>query len=139
MVTHYVTNNTCQSLGRGITQSKKVAMKWLRKAAEKGLPDACVQMGSFMYTAKPYDREVGHVGEAAGVATPAGVMIEGHNVPPDVMFSVLHWYHKVEGFDPSALLDELRRRALEGDKYCYNDGCEVVGHLKVGRCWLTPG
>ena len=27
-------------------------------------------------------------------------------------------------------LDVLRRRALEGSKYCCNDGCEVVGQPK---------
>jgi hypothetical protein len=41
----------------------------------------------------PYAREVGHVGEAAGVAAPAGVM-EGHDVPPDVLTGVLHWLQK---------------------------------------------
>ena len=37
----------------------------------------------------PYAREVGHVEEAAGVATSAGVM-EGHDVPPDVLTGVVH-------------------------------------------------
>jgi len=27
-------------------------------------------------------------------------------------------------------LETLRKMALEGEMYCYNDGCEVVGHLK---------
>jgi len=104
-------------------------MRWLRKAAENSLVEACVQLGSFMYKAKPYAREVGQVREPARVATPAGFM-EGHDVPPDVMTGVVHWYRKGGSLDPSDLLDELRRRMLEGDKYCHNEGCEVVGHLK---------
>jgi len=43
-----------------------------------------------MYADRPYAREVGHVGEAAGVATPAGVT-EGHDVPTDVLTCVVHW------------------------------------------------
>ena len=34
------------------------------------------------------------------------------------------------GHDPVAELDMLRSMALHGAKYCRNDGCEVVGHLK---------
>jgi len=77
---------------------------------------------------RPYAREVGLVEEAAGVATSAGVM-EGHDVPPDVMTGVLHWL-RMGGDDPADALDTYRIVALEGYKYCYNDGCEVVGHLK---------
>ena len=76
----------------------------------------------------PYAREVGHVGEAAGVATSAGVM-EGHNVPPDVLTGVVQWLLK-GGHDPVHHLDAFRIMELEGGKYCFNDGCEVVGHLK---------
>ena len=46
-----------------------------------------------MYMDTPYAREVGHVGEAAGVASSAGVM-EGHDVAPDVLTGVLHWLRK---------------------------------------------
>jgi hypothetical protein len=81
-----------------------------------------------MYGDEPYAREVGHVEEAAGVATSAGVM-EGHDVPPDVLTSVVHWLRK-GGHNPVDKLNLLRRMALEGAKYCYNDGCEIVGHLK---------
>ena len=35
-------------------------------------------------------REVGHVEEAAGAAASAGAM-EGHDVPPAALASVLHW------------------------------------------------
>ena len=41
----------------------------------------------------PYAREAGHVVEAAGVAPSAGVM-EGHDVPPDVLTDVV-WLRKV--------------------------------------------
>ena len=51
-----------------------------------------------MYGDQPYAREVGHVGEADGVATSAEV-IEGHDVPPDVLTGVVHWLRKV-GHNP---------------------------------------
>jgi hypothetical protein len=31
---------------------------------------------------------------------------------------------------PSPIVEMFRRKALEGEKHCHNDGCEVVGHLK---------
>ena len=66
--------------------------------------------------------------EAAGVATSAGVM-EGHDVPPDVLTSVVYWVRK-GGFNPLELLEDMRRKAVEGAKYCHNNGCEVLGQLK---------
>ena len=68
------------------------------------------------------------MGEAAGVATSAGIT-EGHDVPRDVLIGVLHWLRK-GGLDAVELLDRIRRQSLEGDKYCRNEGCEVVGLLK---------
>ena len=50
----------------------------------EGLVESCLRLAGHMYIDTPYAREVGHVGEAAGIATPAGVM-EGHDVPPDVL------------------------------------------------------
>jgi TPR repeat protein len=105
-----------------------MAMRWQRKAAENGHDEACLKLAAYMYEDAPYARQVGHVEEAAGVATSAGAT-EGHDVPPDVMIGVLHWLQK-GGADPVADLDVLRRVALEGFKYCHNDGCEVVGLLK---------
>ena len=99
-------------------------MQWCRKAAEVGHINACVRLSARMlYLDLPYAREVGHVGEAAGDATSAGVT-KGHDVPLDVLTSVIHWL-RTGGLDP---ID--RREALEGAQYCTNDGCEVVGHLK---------
>ena len=82
------TSNICQALGRGVTRSKRRAKQWLRKAAENGRADACLRLAAWMYRDEPYAREVGHVGEAVGVATSAGVM-EGHDVPPDVLTGVV--------------------------------------------------
>jgi hypothetical protein len=81
-----------------------------------------------MYADRPHARKVGHVMEAAGVATPAGVM-EGHDVPPDVLTTVIHWLRKGR-HDVVQKLTNCRIRASEGVPYCYNDGCEVVGQLK---------
>ena len=67
--------------------------------------------------------------EAAGVATPALVM-EGHDIPPDVLNSVVHWLRKGGRLLPINDLDAFRREALEGAKYCRNDGCQVVGLQK---------
>ena len=66
--------------------------------------------------------------EAVGIATSAGVM-EGHDVPPDVLTSAAHWL-RMGGLDIVSSLDMLRRDALEGAPYCRNDGCQVAGHLK---------
>jgi hypothetical protein len=98
----------------------------MRKAAENGHANACSDLANRMYGDEPYAREVGYVGEAAGVATSTGVM-EGHDVPPDVLIGVLHWLRK----GGHNLVDHmLRTYALEGAMYCNNDGCEVVGLLK---------
>ena len=64
----------------------------------------------------------------AGVATSVGFM-EGHDVPQDVLTSMVHWLRK-GGKDPAVELVAYRKVALEGYKYCHNDGCEVVGQLK---------
>jgi hypothetical protein len=100
----------------------------MRKAAENGQANAGWKLAAGMYGDEPYAREVGHVGEAAGVATSAGTT-EGHNVPPDVLTGVLHWLHKAE-HNPIAELNAFRRGALKGGTYCWNEGCEVVGQLK---------
>jgi len=124
--------STMYTFGRGVTRSKRRAMHWMRKAAENGRHEASMTLAAFMYMDMPYAREVGHVGEAAGVATPSGVR-EGHDVPPDVLTGVVYWLQKgcVTGqYYSSDTLDGYRRRALEGAMYCRNDRCEVVGQLK---------
>jgi hypothetical protein len=103
-------------------------MQWLRKAAENGHHAACLYLAARVYGDHPYAREVGHVGEAPGVDSPAGIM-SGHDVPPDVLNSVVHWLRK-GGHDPTEELDDFRTEALDGGQHCRNDGCEVVGHLK---------
>jgi TPR repeat protein len=116
------------TLLRGATRSKQMAMRWMRKAAENGSTESCLHLAARMYGGWPYAREVGHVGEAAGVAASAGIM-EGHDVPPDVLTGIVHWLRK-GGHDPVHKLDEFRTEALVGAPYCRNEGCEVVGHLK---------
>jgi hypothetical protein len=81
-----------------------------------------------MYGDQPYAREAGHVGEAAGVATPSGIM-NGHDVPPDVMTGVIYWLRK-GGYDLVYHLRVLRTDALKGAMHCSSEGCEVVGQLK---------
>ena len=58
----------------------------------------------------------------------AGV-IDGHDVPPDVLISVVHWLRK-GGHCLVEMLDQFCTEALQGGKYCRVEGCEVVGHLK---------
>ena len=132
MASHDAASDMSQALGRGVTRSKRRAQEWRRKAAENGDADACLKLAACMYRDQPYAREVGHVGEAAGVATSAGVM-EGHDVPPDVLTSVVHWLRKgcaTGRHDPLDLLDGIRSLALEGGKFCHNETCEVVGHMQ---------
>jgi TPR repeat protein len=122
----------CQVLGRGVTRSKRRAIQWLRKSAQHGNAGACLQLAMRMYGDEPYAREVGHVVEATGVTTSAGVM-EGHSVPPDVLTGVVHWLRKGSAtgqYTLPGVLEGFRREVLEGHTYCFNDGCEVVGHLK---------
>jgi len=118
----------CRALGRGVTRSKRRAMQWRRRAAENGHADSCGQLAARMYMDGPYAREVGHAGEAAGVAASVGVM-EGHDVPRDVLSGVVHWLRK-GGHNLVDNLNGLRKESLEGSTYCCNDGCQVVGLLK---------
>jgi len=132
MTADYTACTFSLALGCGVTRSKRRALRWLRKAAENGHAHSCVMLAGRIYGDKPYAREVGHVGEVDGVAVSAGVM-EGHDVPPDIMTAVLHWLRMgcVTGqFDQLNSLDQFRRDELEGSKYCRNEGCEVVGLLK---------
>ena len=91
-------------------------MQWRRKAAENGHANACLHLAGAMYLDLPYAREVGDEEESAGVAKSAGVM-EGHNIPPDVLTGVVHWLQKGR-YNPSAELDLFRSEALEGARYC---------------------
>ena len=103
-------------------------MQWMRKAAESGHADSCLGLAGRIYGDDPYAREVGQVEDVSGVAMSAGLM-EGHDVPLDVLTSVVHWLRK-GGHDPVIMLQAFRRVALEGGQYCINDGCEVVSLLK---------
>jgi len=136
MTSHNVACIICQALGRGVTRSKRLAMQCFRKAAENGNIQACFLIAKGMYGDEPYAREVGHVEQAAGVAMSAGVIAleEGHDdVSLEVITDVMHWLIKGELNPIDRSLDIFRRKALEGGKYCRNDACEVVGHLKSFR------
>jgi TPR repeat protein len=128
MASHDLASNICQTLGRGVTRSKRRAQKWMRKAAENGHAASCLKLAGNVYQNIPYAREVGHVVEAAGLASSAGVA-EGHDVPPEVLAGVFYWLRK-GGHNPSLMLHDFRREALEGARYCQNETREVVGHLK---------
>jgi hypothetical protein len=102
-----------------------MAMRWVRKGADIGHPATCLKLARFMYGDIPYAREVGHVVEVAAAAR----VVEAHDVPPEVMTSVVHWLKRWRG-DSVAALDELREVMKNGGPYCFNDGCKVVGLLK---------
>ena len=143
MASHSEASIIGQALGHGVTRSKRQALEWKRKAAENGDAAACLQLAGSMYGDYPYAREAGHVGDprvrdTAGSATLAWVTdSEGHedsaavlhDLPTDVLTSVVHWLQK-GGHDILSGLDTLRGLALDGANYCFNEGCEVVGHLK---------
>jgi len=128
MVSRHVSSISCQALRRGVTRSKRRAMQWMCVAADIGDTDACLLLARDMYGDRPYAREVGRVGEAAGVATSARVT-EGHDVPPDVLTGVMHWL-RAGGHEQANTLQAFCREALEGDMHCFNNECRVVGHLK---------
>ena len=135
----------------GVARSKRRSMQWRRKAADKGVVDSCARLARDMYRDMPHAREVGLVEvEATGVTMSAADM-EGHDVPAEVLKSVVYWLQKwcVTG-EPTPLdyLEKFRREEVEGGAYCVNDGCEVVGHLKdfkvcplckTARCARPPG
>ena len=131
-----MTGEACLALGHGVTRSKRRAMQHLRKAAEGGYAAACSKLARALYGNFPHAREIGLVAEAPYVvATPGGGM-EGHDVPQDVLNSVVHWLRR--GLhDPFAALYVLRKNALEGAAYCRNEGCELVGQFQdFKRCPL---
>jgi hypothetical protein len=103
-------------------------MRWRLKAADDGHAGSCLELAARMYGDHPYARAVGHVEEAVRIATPAEVM-EGHDVPLNVLTSVVLWLRR-GGHNAFDELARFRREALEGAKHCRNAGCEVVGHLK---------
>jgi hypothetical protein len=82
----------------------------------------------------PYAREIGLVEEEEAAGTTSAGYVEGHDVPPDVLTSVLHWFRQAQ-HNPVEGLADLRKMALEGGRYCYNEGCEV-GLLK--DCQVCP-
>jgi len=117
---------------RGVTRSKRMALRWLRKAAENGLAESCLAIANVMYADQPYAREVARVEEASEVATSAWTT-QGHDVPPDVLTSVVYWLRKggvTEQCEIFQELHQMRWEVLEGARWCCNDTCEVVDHLK---------
>ena len=102
-------------------------MRWKRQAADNGLADSCLTLAADMYSDQMYARGVGNLGEAAGVDTSAGVM-EGHDVPPEVLTSVLYWLRK-GGHNPVHKLEVFRRSVFQKGNYCCNEGCQVLGLL----------
>jgi hypothetical protein len=116
---------------------------FLRKAAENGVDEACWRLAHYMYMDKPYAREVGHVGEAAGTATSAGVM-EGHDVPSDVLTGVVHWLWKGSLYPNHSRVTAAPTTdaALNG----HPDVCVTVcvparppPALEATRGWVEPG
>ena len=90
MASHDEAGIICQALGHGVTRSKRKETRWMRKAAENGHAQSCLRLAQFMYLDLPYARVFGHVGEAAGAVTSAG-LVPGHDVPLYVLISVIHW------------------------------------------------
>mmetsp|Transcript_36716 Transcript_36716/g.90665 ORF Transcript_36716/g.90665 Transcript_36716/m.90665 type:complete len:164 (-) Transcript_36716:49-540(-) len=119
------------TVGRGVTRSKRQSLIWTRKAADAGLPRACMNLAIGMYQDQPHAREAGDAGfeMSAWDSTAGDIMLMGHDVPPDVLADVVHWIH-ASGHDPVAYLQQFLRQAVLGAKLCSNDGCEVVGHPK---------
>jgi len=111
-------------------------VQWMRKASENDNTESCLRhtesclrLAKYMYFDLPYAREVGHVEDAAGVAASIGDMGVIHDVPRDVLASVVHWLRK-GGYTLVTELAKFRNEAVEGAMYCRNEGCEVVGLLK---------
>jgi hypothetical protein len=107
-----------------------------------------MRIAMYMYADRPTARKAGCVSEidaatgaGAGVAASASAGdTNGHNRSPDVFTGVVHWLRKAFALDPQqrsvpSNLEEFRIKALKGNDYCCNDGCEVVGQLQdFKRC-----
>ena len=81
-------------------------------AAENGMANMYSRLAAHMYIDFPHAREVGRVVDADRVAPPAGVNMEGHDVPPDVLSGVVHWLRKVGRCRLTISKPELKARLV---------------------------
>jgi len=107
----------CKALGHGVTRSKRLAMQCGRKAAENGNVDACLRLASCIYGDYPYARDIGRVGDAAGDVMPAGIM-EGHDLPRDVLTSVAYWVRKGCRQGLTLVYFQAQRKRFPSDRGC---------------------
>ena len=108
------------------------------KAAENGCADACWKLAANIYSNRPYAREVGHLEEPAGEpvgahvsmwGSPQAGIMEGHDVPQDVLTDVVHWLRQWDATGPPYVAEQtnfghpfnilaaFRRTALEAGAY----------------------
>ena len=140
MATRDAVSIICQALGRGVTRSKRRATQWMRKAAENGNAETCLKLAARMYMELPHAREVGHVGEAAGFAASAGFM-ERHDVPPDVLTSVVHWlreggHNPVDISSYGVRLHGARQTLETGMRRLASPICTLSAAVGLGRSCL---
>jgi len=126
---HDVPSNICQALGRGVTRSKRRALQWLRKSAENGHTDACFSLPARMR--RPALRPRGWACRGCRQGGRVGWDLGGaRRFPgcPDQRSTLVGFGRG--GIIQSTYFDVFRRTALEGNAYCFNDGCEFVGRLQ---------
>jgi len=100
-------------------------MRWKRTAADNGDAHACLLLAYSMYMGQPHAREIGHfVGEAAGVAASAGVL-EGHDVPGDVLTDVVYWLQKGGHNLPPAFLNGFASERWRGVSIATTKGARL--------------
>jgi TPR repeat protein len=115
----------------GVARSKRRALQWRRKAADKGVVDSCARLARDMYRDMPHAREVGLVEvEATGVTMSAADM-EGHDVPAEVLKSVVYWLQKWCVTGGPTPLDYLE--AEEGRRRSGGGGCVLRQRRVRGR------
>lgn len=115
--------------GRGVKRSKRRSQLWARRAADLGTALVCLDLARDMHTDRPYARKVGFVVGAEEVGHE--VFTQGHDVPPAVLASMVHWIRKAALVDPRRVLCVYRDFAIKGPVVCY---CTTSG---VGSSPIT--
>jgi TPR repeat protein len=135
----------CQG-GGYITRDRFKSLEFSRKAADAGVYKACCHLAFGMYLGSKYFRTIGLI----DLPSPGGsswVFIklfevasalaelyikDGHDIPKDVMTSILLWLHRgeVKNDSVSQTLNAFKEASTVGSEFCYNDNCTVKGLLK---------
>ena len=121
-------------LGQGVPRSKRKGQLWTRKAAELGATYSAEQCAIALYLNLPYAREDLLVASAPAVSDQ--IIEENPMVPASILPSVVYWLSVSRDLTTDGLnvnLRRLQKLAVEGGKFCFNEGCDAKGLLNSFR------